>query len=451
MKTRYLGFALFALVWFAIGLSSTSAKDPAFTPSVVENPEIRLLDQEGAGKLYQIGELLVCVMEGTPEEMGFQQGRLLASRVSNAAVKTMLDKAIWSKGYTPEYVKTQCERMEKHIPEPYLREMRAIVEGLKAGGVTDISYEDLRLMVTQGELLHYPPGEAPQCTNFAVWGQWTPDGRLLHGRNLDWTISEGGQDLSLIQIRRPKGGVPFVMVSWMGSVGGVTGMNAEGITIGEMTCMSSSATFDGMPLFMLMRHALETSSDLAAAVGVIEKGPRTLGWNFVIGDGKVPDARALDTDATTCDVYSAMDEKEKVADLHSPLPDAVRRTNHPMRMERLLKLVIAVGPRMNLPIQTMDQLRMILPLVKQQNTYTRYVWLGKQIEAHPKGIDVNVALQMLGNGPVFQDDTHHSCVFDPKDQTVYVAVAGNNPPLTATRRPYTCLPLGQWFGKSASN
>ncbi len=105
---------------------------------------------------------------------------------------------------------------------------------------------------------------------------------------------------------------------------------------------------------------------------------------------------------------------------------------------------------MGLPIQTMDQLQAILPLFKQQNTYARYVWLGKQIEAHPKSIDVNIALQLLSNGPVFQGDTHHSCVFDPKNQTVYVAVAGNNPPLTATRCPYTCIHLDRWFQRSPS-
>jgi hypothetical protein len=30
--------------------------------------EVKLLDQEGAGKLFQVGEHLVVVMEGTPEE-----------------------------------------------------------------------------------------------------------------------------------------------------------------------------------------------------------------------------------------------------------------------------------------------------------------------------------------------------------------------------------------------
>ena len=41
-----------------------------FTPRVITDAEPKLLDQEGGGKLYQVGELLVCVLEGSPREMG---------------------------------------------------------------------------------------------------------------------------------------------------------------------------------------------------------------------------------------------------------------------------------------------------------------------------------------------------------------------------------------------
>ncbi len=448
MKRACFAFAILLLASTVFAQPPKSATDLTYTPTIVEKPEVRLLDQEGAGKLYQVGAQLVCVMEGTPDEMGFQHGRLMGARMARGATKGLLQKAVWGKGYSKEYVKAQCERMERHIPAECIAEMKGIVKGLKAAGVAEISYEDIRLIDTQGEILHYPPGAGPQCSNFACWGRWTPDGRLLHGRNLDWTISENSQDYAVILVWRPKGGIPFMMVTWAGAVGGVSGMNAEGITIGEMTDLSTSITYDGMPLFILMRHVLEKSSDLATAVGIVEKGPRTIGWNFVIGDGKIPDARALDTDATTCEVFAPMDEKENVGDLHSPLPDAVRRTNHPVCMDHLLKLAQAIGPRMGLKIESMDQLKAALPFFKMQNTYQRYVWLGKQIQAHPKGIDVKEALQLLSNGPVFQKDTLHSWVFDPKNQVAYVSVAGDKPAVTATRRPYTRIELGQWFSKA---
>lgn len=433
----------------ALAQQASSVPNPAepalVTPQIIEKPEVTLLDSEGAGKLYQVGEHLVCVMEGAPAEMGFQHGRLLAKKVHHDIKEGYCQKAIWGKGYAPDYVTAQSERMEKHIPPECIDEMKGLVKGLKAAKVDDVTYEEIRLGVTEAEILHYPPGAPPACSNFACWGQWTTDGRLLHGRNLDWNVRADAQDDAVILVWRPKGGRPFMMVGWAGGIGSVSGMNAKGITIGEMTSASPDATFDGMPLFIIMRRVLEKASTLNEAVGVIQTGPRTTGWNMVIGDAKIPDARALEIDAKVCDVYGPMDPKENAETGHWSMPDAVRRTNHPVGAEKLLKLAQLYGPKINLNIQTMEQLKAAIPFVQLQNTWQRYDWLGKEIQAKPKGIDIKEALQLLSNGPVFNNATLHSWVFDPKNKVAYVAVAGNNPPVTASKRPYTRIDLGEWF------
>ena len=447
------GMALFLMVsalcagWS--GAQDTAAAEkpapPAMvTPEVVENPDVKLLDSEGAGKLYQVGEQLVCVMEGAPEEMGYQHGRLLAQKIHHVIKEGYMPKSLWNRNYTPEYVHAQSQRMEKHIPAPYIAEMKGIVKGLEAAGVKDISYEEVLLGVTQAEILHFSPNEPQGCSNFACWGQWTPDGRLLHGRNLDWTISRDAQDDAVILVWRPKGGSPFMMVGWAGGAGSVSGMNAKGITIGEMTLPSPNATFDGMPLFITMRRVLE-QSNLNDAVKVVQDGPHTSGWNFIIGDAQIPDGRALEVDAKRCEVYAPMDPKETEETAHWAMPDAVRRTNHPIGKDQLLDLARIYGPEIGLKIETWEQLKLVLPMLKTQNSYQRYDWMGKNISAEPGKVDIAKALQLLRNGPVYSDATLHSCVFDPKNQTAYVALAGNNPPVTATERPFTKIDLKEWF------
>ncbi len=74
---------------------------------IIESPEVTLLDEEGAGKLYRVGEHLVLVMEGTHEEMGYQHGRLLASHVNNILTKGYTPKALWDRGYSRDYVTAQ--------------------------------------------------------------------------------------------------------------------------------------------------------------------------------------------------------------------------------------------------------------------------------------------------------------------------------------------------------
>jgi predicted choloylglycine hydrolase len=426
------------------------------TASIVEHPETKQLDQEGPGKLYQVGEHLVCVMEGTPEEMGFQHGRMLAKQIEHIIKEGYILKALYRGGYTREYINAQSERMEKHFPPEYIEEMHGIVKGLKAAKVNDIAYEYIRTAVTQAEISHYRPGMPPDmkpeppkevpksCSNFAVWGKWTPDGRLLHGRNLDWNIVDGAQDNAVILVWRPKGKTPFMMVGWTGGIGSVSGMNAQGITIGEMTSVSADETFDGLPLFLIIRRVLDSAGTLDEAVRIMQQGPRTTGWNFIIGDAKIPDARALEVDAVDCTVFAPMDPKETEETGHWAMEDAVRRTNHPIGFAQLRKLAMRYGKYANVDP---NNLQASIPWGKLQNTWQRYDWLGKQIQAHPKGVDIPQALQMLVNRPVGGEttDTLHSWVFDPKNKTIYVAIAGSNPPVPATRRPYTKIDLTAWF------
>lgn len=419
-----------------------------YHPEIVENPEVKLLATEGRGKLYQVGEHLVCVMEGTYKEMGFQHGKLLAGKIEHIMKQGYYVKALWSRGYTKEYAYEQSKRMAKFIPEYFLEEAKGIYEGVQSAGKKDISYEDVLLGATVAEILHFPPNQPPSmlnsCSNFACWGRWTPDGRLIHGRNLDWTIKADAQDDAVILVWRPVGKKPYMMISWAGAIGSVSGMNASGITIGEMTLPSPNATFDGMPLFVTMRLALE-QDNLESAVGVIVRGPQTSGWNFIVGDGKIPSARAMEVDAKRVLVYTDSDSKESEETMHWSIPDAVRRTNHPVNKDGLLDLALKYGSEYGIKVENWEQLKLVLPLLRNQDSYQRYDWLGKQITKKEKAVDVRRAIDMLANGPVFGDATLHSFVFDPQNQVAYVAIAGNNPPVTATRRAFTKIDLKEWF------
>lgn len=419
-----------------------AAQDQLNTPEIIQNPQTRIIDQEGAGKLYQVGEHLVLVMEGTPAEMGYQHGRMLAPKIRHLIKQGYVKKALYDRGYTDQYILAQSARMEKHFPPEYIEEMKGIVTGMKAAGVDDVRFEDIRTAVTQSELSHHGPDAPPGCSNFAAWGKWTTDGRLLHGRNLDWNIDRGAQEGAVILVWRPKNGRPFMMVGWTGGIGSVSGMNADGITFGEMTSSSSDETFDGLPLMLMMRRVLEKAATLDEAVQIVRESPPTTGWNFILGDGRIPDARAIELDAASCEVYKPMDPEEGPQTGHWAMEDAVRRTNHPIGKEKLQKLVDRYSKQRGLDIESLDA---AIPLLKMQNTWQRYDWLGKQIQARPGGMDVPQALQLLANGPVNAGNTLHSWVFDPKNHTAYVAIAGWDPPAPAWSRPYTKIDLSKWF------
>lgn len=434
-----------ALFFVLASIAMIPALAGAREVTIIDAPEVTMVAEAGAGRLYQAGEHPVLVMEGTPEEMGYQHGKLLADKIHHVIKKGYTPKALWERGYSPEYAAAQSARMEKFFPEAVREELRGVVRGLQEAGYNDISYEEIRLGITQAEILHFPPDGPPACSNFACWGKWTTDGRLLHGRNLDWNIKGDAQDDHVVLVWRPKGGIPFMMVGWAGGLGSVSGMNSRGITMGEMTLPSPDATFDGLPLFLQMRLTLEKSSTLEEAVGFIENCHRTSGWNFIIGDGKIPDGRALETDAKYCTVFGPMDEKENERTGHWGMEDMVRRTNHPIGMDQLLRLGRGMGEEFGLTVSSETDVETLLPLLKGEDSWKRYECLSREIERQPGKVDVREALQILATEPVYNEDTLHSMVFDPKNNTLYVANAGNNPPVTATDRPYTRIDLGPWF------
>jgi predicted choloylglycine hydrolase len=424
----------------------SGAADGWYTPKVVDAPDCSLLDEEGAGKLYQVDDWLLCVMEGTHEEMGFQHGRLLARHIRGIVHERYMAITLKGRGYDSKYLNEQSARMEKHFPEEYVREIKGVVKGLEAAGVNDVPYEALRLGICAAELQHHAPGSPPGCTNFAVFGQWTEDRRLLHGRNLDWNIRGRAQEDAVILVWRPEGGIPFMMVGWAGCIGSVSGMNAKGITAGEMTSTSPDETFDGLPLFLTTRRVLEKAGTLEEAVKIMKTSPPTLGWNYVIGDGKIPDAVAVEVDAKSCVVLGPGASQENETTGHLALPDAVRRTNHPCSDVQFKKVFSHMGKQRGMDLSDWEKARPGLRfMVSRGDSWRRYHWLGEQIQNLPGKIGVKAALQLLANGPVKCNATLHACVFDPKNHIAYVANAGSDPVKTASDRPFVKIDFGKWF------
>lgn len=466
---------LIFLPYCIYGEESPSQKTETwFVPKIIENPEVKELDKEGKGTLYQVGELKLCVLEGSYYDMGVQHGRMLAKNIHHVFKTGYIKKALWDRGYTPEYAYAQSARMVKHIPERFLEEAQGIIDGLKKAGITDISLEELLLGTTVAEILHFPPDSppesgkgfspdspevhavsktdltsGPQCTNFAFWGKWTEDGRILHARNLDWSCQRDAQDDAVIFVYHPTDGVkPYMLMGWAGGLGSLTGMNAHQISVGQATLPNSNSTFDGRPCFITVRIMLEQDT-LDKVVDVVLKGPEGTGWNYTIADAKTNTARCIESDPAIKNVYGPNDPKENDETKHYGLPDMIRRTNHPVSKEGLVALAKRVGPLIKPPlhIETWEQFKLVLFLFTNHNTYQRYDWLGKQFQSQDgKGpITIQTAMEWLANGPVHNPETLHSCVFDPKNLIIYASIAQNNPIVTASHCPYTKLDMKQWF------
>jgi isopenicillin-N N-acyltransferase-like protein len=249
------------------------AEAPTFADS-------RTIARSGKGFLEDVDGTRVLHLKGTPREMGLQHGSLLKADIVEE-IRFLFD--VKAREFKPEVLGlkvaldprkmilmiSQMER--KHTPGRYYEELAGIAEG------SGVPVEDVIAANFIPEMFH--------CSGFALSGSATKDGTLYHGRILDYGCDWKLQDHAVLVVAEPDGAIPFVNVTYAGFIGSVTGMNAKKISVGEMGG-AGQGHWDGIPMPLLVRMALEEADDLDEAIAVFRDHPRTCQYFYVVADGK---------------------------------------------------------------------------------------------------------------------------------------------------------------------
>ncbi len=152
----------------------------------------------------------------------------------------------------------------------YLREMDALALA------AHLETEEVRLANFFPELFH--------CSGFALFGDSTTDGRLYHGRILDYLKGVGLEPNAVVIVHQPDTGFAWANIGYAGFVGTVTAMNERRISIGEMGGRGEG-NWDGKPMAQLLREVMEKADTLDAAIDILRRGPRTCEYYYVVADG----------------------------------------------------------------------------------------------------------------------------------------------------------------------
>ncbi len=361
--------------------SEILAPGPALTtPSEVsrsvEHGELRWQDHQR-----------VVTLRGTPQQIGTAHGQLLRDEAQRC-----LDSVIYTFG-TVETIRSgrwfrhdlerAYERLSPHVPAAHLAELHALADALGF---------DRHLM----EVLSIFP-ERFHCSGFAVFNSATADGKLYHGRVLDYMTMIGLQDTATTFIVSVDGKIPFANVGYAGFVGSVSGMNAEAISLGEMGGRGEG-NWDGVPMATLMRRALEECSTLDDVMNLWRDSPRTCEYYYVFADGKSNRAVGV---AATPESVEFIQPGQTHDRLGPGIPDAV---------------VLSAGSRL-------EKLR------------------ERVLERHG-AIDVEGGKWLMSR-PVAMKSNLHNVLFVPADGVMYVANATRRRPAADT--PYVRIRLREYL------
>jgi hypothetical protein len=227
-------------------------------------------------------------LEGSPREIGFQHGFLLASEIAEARKVIALELTRETR-HNWGFFRAAAEKMLwPHIEAEYQDELNGIAEGLHAKGVV-LDLWDVVTLNAWLELSYYSswydknnsPVEAgsaiavaERCSAFVATGSYTKDGRVVIGHNA-WTSYLDGERWNVIFDISPARGNRILMDGFPGLIHSADdfGVNAAGLLITETT-ISDFAGWDpnGIPEFVRARKAMQYASSIDEFTRIMKEG-----------------------------------------------------------------------------------------------------------------------------------------------------------------------------------
>lgn len=225
-------------------------------------------------------------LEGTPSEVGFQHGYLLAQEVLDA-YKVFSLELTHDNGKDWMFFRDAARTIHwPHIEREYREELQGIADGLKAQGVA-LDLWDVVAMNAALEWSYYvaeydkehkagtaTPSTAEHCSAFVATGSYTKDGRVVMAHN-NWTGYLDGARWTVVFDIAPVSGHRLVMDGLPGFIHSADdfGVNSAGIAITETT-ISGFHGYDvnGIPEYVRARKALQYSTSIDDVARIFKEG-----------------------------------------------------------------------------------------------------------------------------------------------------------------------------------
>jgi hypothetical protein len=259
------------------------------------------------------GQIRVLYLSGTPYERGYQHGVLLRKEVKDN-IGTMYEN-ILDKFHFEELLHESWERQRPFVPQEYIDEMHGLAHGAKIPLKMVHGFHALPEITEWGgkkklkkvikDMMAGVYGTS--CSNFAAMGPATKDGTMYTLRILDWGLHRISNlhEYPLITVSVPEHGIPSANIGWVGFVGAVSGMNAEGITLGEMGYGDPEGeTMRGKPMPFMLRDVLSYAHNLPEVRKVISESIGTNAFVFLMSDGKNNTAELYIRERNRFEVYT---------------------------------------------------------------------------------------------------------------------------------------------------
>jgi hypothetical protein len=390
------------------------------------------LDPVGPQREERHGYIVVW-LTGTPTEMGQQHGDLLRNELQDGIENSSYVQQILDMMPLARMLGFDDMALEQSYPS-VVEECEGMVDSAGDVGWT----MELCLIVNFGDVMleNMPASSgmtAPGCSQLIAAGAATADGRLYHGRLLDWGVVDFLLDYPVIFVRQPAGEIPHVYIGFPGNLSPYSGINAEGISMGsnEADPGGDDQSDDaGRSHVQMLGRLLAEQTDLQGALAAIEGADHMSVEAFGVADGAGRFGAAVEMTATTVGVRQMQDETVYLTN-HFVAPETEELDLFPssqsslLRYDRLTQLVPPDGE--DTRYGEIDAPVLVEILRDRVNPYTH--------EEAPVGTFDN-------NGSLATNGALYAIAFDPGRYRFWVA-AGQTP---VPEQPFVGFSLAELLG-----
>ena len=340
------------------------------------------------GWLEEQNGIKILHLNGSYYDMGYQHGFLLKDEIIanfNAFCNWIVEK-----GFTYVQLVQRWNIMKPLLPLCYIEEMTGMADG------SGLSLENISVYNVGFYLV-------VNCGSFAIWGNSTTDGILYHARSHDFSIKikdpVSGKYLvenQLVIIRNPHDKYSSVSLTAAGMVRTSDGFNEKKIAAGMLSSWTNDETYNGICIGFRIRMVLDYADSINEAIEILITN-KTLGYNVIVSDGKIPIAYAVETTANNSYVGTWDNPSESIRPFWS-IKHAVRRSNifvdPTTAATQRKKYDPSFFPLLNLLLK---RNQMSGTSVTAALTWMHYVAISKGIESEWGNFNLNKTMNVLRN------------------------------------------------------
>jgi hypothetical protein len=273
-----------------------------------------LKNKQGLWELY---------VEGNPLERGLAFGSLSDSLLKRqeSIFFTKINDLLPSQTkqrLLRTFLKWYNRKLYLNVPEEYKTEIYGISQ-YSSHDFDNIAPPYLRSLYLHGA---HDIGHALQdlalvgCSSFAAWGDKSEDGSLIIGRNFDFYAGDDFAKDKIVAFINPKEGYPFMMVTWAGMIGAVSGMNNEGLTVTINAGKSKIPLIAKTPISILTREILQYAATIDEAIAIAKKRKVFVSESIMIGSAFDKKAILIEVSPNNFGVYEVENSNQLVCTNH---------------------------------------------------------------------------------------------------------------------------------------